>query len=273
MSRRPAAWGVRTRQLLGTSCPRSLAWGLQNEGRPAWRGDHRAARHRTVTTSTRRCESNFAWRSLPHQPRVASPAPCAAQPRGPSASGNRAWRGKALAVGCPGKGQGPAPSPPRAPHSGAPTQKAPWECPTSYSAGLRSAAGSMSGGRTAVLEPETGCGKQSLSAVALCAGVRTMHLYGVRPAKCALSPYAKQRELGLLRAAPEQAEEPRPCTEPGARSRGPAQPPPPSALTIAEAERSQHEGQHRDDLGIHGTGGRRRQGNQGQRLSERNSRE
>lgn len=26
---------------------------------------------------------------------------------------------------------------------------------------------------------------------------------------------------------------------------------------VAEAERSQHEGQHGDDLGIHGTGGRR----------------
>lgn len=77
-------------------------------------------------------------------------------------------------------------------------------------------------------------------------------------------------ELGLLPAAQEGAEQRRPRTEPGTRSRAPTQPPLPSALTIAEAERSQHEGQHGDDLGIHGTGGRRRQEIEGRRRSEHN---
>lgn len=62
---------------------------------------------------------------------------------------------------------------------------------------------------------------------------------------------------GFAQGSAEEAEAPRPRIEPGAGSRAPAQPPPPSALTVAEAERSQHEGQHGDDLGIHGTGGRR----------------
>lgn len=30
-------------------------------------------------------------------------------------------------------------------------------------------------------------------------------------------------------------------------------------FSVAEAERSQHEGQHDDNLGIHGTGGRQRE--------------
>lgn len=69
---------------------------------------------------------------------------------------------------------------------------------------------------------------------------------------------AKRRGLGSLGTARAGASEPGPLPEPGARrlptprSRG--------ALTVAEAQRSQHEGQHDADLGIHGTGRRRADG-------------
>lgn len=41
LSRSMAAWVARTVPLLGTSRPRSLAWGLQNEGRPRVEGQPR----------------------------------------------------------------------------------------------------------------------------------------------------------------------------------------------------------------------------------------
>ena len=82
-------------------------------------------------------------------------------------------------------------------------------------------------------------------------------------AECEASGRVVAAPLGASSGAPREGGLPRPPRCQAARARlarggaGRAWAEEPSALTVAEAERSQHEGQHGDDLGIHGTGGRR----------------
>lgn len=92
--------------------------------RKAWlggcrvRGRHAAEPDHTAMASTPRCRSALQKSSLLHQPRIPSPTLCAAaQPQSLSASGNRAGRGKELAVEWAGQGPEPLPAPGPSAHS------------------------------------------------------------------------------------------------------------------------------------------------------------
>lgn len=129
----------------------------------------------------------------------------------------------------------------------------------------RSAARPRSAGCSRVREPEPCRGVRSLRAGSARRGTSNTARRGSAPREvgCLNLRGAKRLELGSLGTARAGAEEPGPRTEPGAqrlptpRSLG--------ALTVAEAQRSQHEGQHDEDLGIHGTSRRRADGGRTQR--------
>lgn len=95
------------------------------------------------------------------------------------------------------------------------------------------------------------------------ASARVVLLRFERPKEAAASTSPVQRGANWVRSGQRGLRH---------RSRGPARSlaptsPPRSALTVAEAQRNQHDGQHDDDLGIHGTG--TRGADSGGTLSER----
>lgn len=214
--------------------------------------------------TSRGARQRLAKRSLQHDPQIACPVRCDAGPRSPFASGNSAALGKALIWEVGGQGPGTRgsrfSSTPLRPCSPTPTAPRARSHPTI----LRELAVQPARGRAAApgsRNPALSRGAKPRSGGRLGnGGTSNAVRRGSAPCEvgCLNLRGAQRRGLGSLGTARAGASEPGPLPEPGARRlptprwRG--------ALTVAEAQRSQHEGQHDADLGIHGTGRRRADG-------------
>lgn len=243
LCRSAAGRGAQTRQLLGLARPRSLARVGAERG-PASPGEDAAQQHPTAPPprARRHARQALAKRSLAH----ASPAPGAAGPRSPFARRNRAARWGARAGGRwarhpPGARGSRLRSTPRRSWSAPGQGSCPTLCCLPLESGGRPPSRTRAPLRSAKLQRGWWLPRLGLPAP---------HPEGARPAKGAASTSPARSGANWVRSGQR-----------GQRSRGPARspaptPPLPSALTVAEAQRNQHDGQHDDDLGIHGTGGR-----------------